>query len=75
MATPEDCPYDQAMIDRRQTVNNDHAIRIALLEQGMKNITIELHAINGNISKLIWIAVAAIGTSFVQFMLRGGLIG
>ena len=56
-------------------MNNDHAIRIALLEQGMKNITIELHAINGNISKLIWIAVAAIGTSFVQFMLRGGLIG
>jgi hypothetical protein len=74
MANPEDCPYDQAMLDRRQAMNNDHAVRIALLEQGMKNITTELHGINTNISKLIWLAVAAIGTSFIQFILRGGLL-
>lgn len=73
MSTPEDYPYGAAMVDRRVMQNNDHAIRIALLEQGMKNITNELHAINGNISKLIWIAIAAIGASAMQFILRGGL--
>ncbi len=75
MPTPEDCPYDAAMFDRRQAQNADHSIRIALLEQGMKNITTELHAINSNISKLIWIAVAAVAASFIQFVLRGGLVG
>ena len=75
MSTPDDCPYDIAMMDRRQAQNGDHAIRIALLEQGMKNISIELHAINGNISKLIWIGVAAVGASVMQFILRGGLTG
>ena len=73
MATPADCPYDVDMMDRRQAQNQDHSIRIALLEQGMKNITTELHAINGNISKLIWIAITAIGASAAQFVLRGGL--
>jgi len=60
-------------MDRRQAQNQDHSIRIALLEQGMKNITVELHAINDNIGKLIWIAVAAIGASGIQFILKGGL--
>lgn len=73
MSTPEDCPYDAFMRDRRQAQNQDHAIRIALLEQGVQNITTELHAINGNISKLIWIAIAAIGASAMQFILKGGL--
>ena len=73
MSTPPDCPYDEAMMDRRVATNNDHSIRIALLEQGFKNISSELHAINANISKLIWIAVAAIGASAMQFVLRGGL--
>lgn len=74
MSTPEDCPYDKVMVERRINSTNDHSIRIALLEQGMKNITSELHGINANIAKLIWLAVAAIGTSFIQFILRGGLV-
>jgi hypothetical protein len=73
MSTPENCPYDAAMVDRRQAQTADHSIRIALLEQAMKNITDELHAINSNIGKLIWIAVAAIGASAIQFILKGGL--
>lgn len=73
MSTPDDCPYDIAMMDRRQAQNGDHAIRIALLEQGMKNITVELHAINSNISKLIWLAAGAVVVSVVQFILKGGL--
>ena len=74
MSTPEDCPYDAAMGERRQAQNQDHSIRIALIEQGMKNLTIELHAINANISKLIWIAVATVGASGIQFILKGGLV-
>ncbi len=74
MSTPEDCPYDIAMGERRAAQNQDHSIRIAVLEQGMRNITVELHAINGNISKLIWIAIAAVTASFIQFILRGGLL-
>jgi len=73
MSTPDDCPYDATIMDRRQAQNQDHSIRIALLEQGMKSITVELHAINANIGRLIWIAVAAIGASAMQFILKGGL--
>lgn len=73
MPTPEDCPYDADIMERRQAQNHDHSIRIALLEQGMKNITIELHAINANISKLIWLAVGAFVVSVMQFILKGGL--
>jgi hypothetical protein len=73
MSTPEDCPYDSAQVERRTAQAGDHAIRIALLEQAMKNITAELHAINGNIGKLIWLGTAAIGASAMQFILRGGL--
>jgi len=73
MSTPEDCPYDANMMDRRQAQNTDHSIRIALLEQGMKNITVELHAINSNIGKLIWLAAGAVVVSIVQFVIKGGL--
>lgn len=73
MTNPEEYPYDAAMVERRVDSTNDHSIRIALLEQGMKNITSELHSINSNIAKLILLAIAAIGTSFIQCILRGGL--
>ena len=53
--------------------NQDHAIRIALLEQSMTGIKQELHQINGNISRLVWAVIAAIVMAGVQFMLRGGL--
>lgn len=59
--------------ERRTFQTNDHGIRIALLEQAMRNITIELHAINSNISRLIWIAIAALGAAAMQFVLKGGL--
>lgn len=51
----------------------DHAIRIALLEQSMSGIKSELHQINGNISKLVWAVIAAIVMAGVQFVVRGGL--
>lgn len=51
----------------------DHAIRIALLEQSMSGIKAELHQINGNISRLVWAVIAAIVMAGVQFIIRGGL--
>lgn len=51
---------------------HEHAIRIALLEQSMDGIKGELHSINANITKLVWIVVAALLSSMVQFVLRGG---
>ena len=55
--------------------DQDHAIRIALLEQSMGDIKRELHGINANVNKLVWVVVAAIVSSIVQFILRGGLHG
>ena len=54
---------------------NDHAIRIALLEQAMTGIKSELHQINSNIGKLVWAVILAIVMAFVQFALKGGLNG
>lgn len=53
--------------------NQDHAIRIALLEQSMAGIKSELHQINSNINRLVWAVIAAIVMAGVQFILRGGL--
>lgn len=58
-----------------QRRDQDHAIRIALLEQSMGDIKTELHGINANVNKLVWVVVAAIISSAVQFLLRGGLHG
>ena len=53
--------------------NQDHAIRIALLEQSMTGIKQELHQINSNINRLVWAVIAAIVMAGVQFVIRGGL--
>jgi len=58
----------------------DHAIRIALLEQSMKGIKEELHQINGSVEKinssvgkLVWVIISAILLAAMQFILKGGL--
>jgi len=53
--------------------NQDHAIRIALLEQAMSGIKSELHQINSNIGKLVWAVIIAMVMAVVQFALKGGL--
>jgi len=54
---------------------NDHAVRIALLEQSMTNITAELHAINKNIGWLVKLVGAAIIVTLMRLVLVGGLAG
>lgn len=54
---------------------HEHSIRIALLEQATLNISNELKTLNGHVSKLIWVVIAAVITSITQFILKGGLGG
>lgn len=53
--------------------DQDHAIRIALLEQSMSDIKAELRQINSNINRLVWAVIAAIVMAAMQFVIRGGL--
>lgn len=62
----EGCPYAGA--DRRD--QNNHDVRIALLEQGMDSIKQQLKGINGNMSKLVWL----IFTSLILAILKVVLI-
>ena len=55
--------------------DQDHAIRIALLEQSLTRLEQSMGSINANVNKLVWVVVAAIVSSIVQFILRGGLHG
>jgi hypothetical protein len=51
----------------------DHATRIALLEQSINGVKLELSQINANIGKLVWAILLAIVMAFAQFALKGGL--
>ena len=51
----------------------DHATRIALLEQSINGVKVELSQINANIGKLVWAIILAIVMAFIQFALKGGL--
>ena len=55
--------------------DQDHAIRIALLEQSMSGIKAELHQINSSISRLVWAVLAALVAAAIQFVIKGGLSG
>ena len=59
------------MIDPTQ----DHAVRIALLEQTTRGIKDELTKLNGHIGKLVWAVVTALVLAVVQFALKGGFNG
>ena len=64
---PHDCPYVGE--DRRET--SDHAIRIALLEQGMKSIKDQLKGINGNMGKLVWLVFSALILAVLKLVVIG----
>ena len=46
--------------------------RIALLEQSQRDIRAELHSINANISKLVWVVVGAVLVGLVNLVVRSG---
>lgn len=51
--------------------------RVALLEQSQKDIREELHSINSNITRLVWIVVGAVVVGVINLVIRsnGGLPG
>lgn len=53
---------------------NLHAldVRLALLEAALTSLTAEVHSINKNISRVVWIVLAAILAAITDFALRGG---
>lgn len=61
----DQCPYSG---DERRNVT-DHGIRIALLEQSMESIKIQLQGINTNMSKLVWLVFTALIVAVLKLVL------
>lgn len=66
-STQYDTTYDGN--ERRQT--NDHAVRIALLEQSMESIKQQLQGINANMSKLVWLVLTALIIAVLKLIIVG----
>lgn len=47
-------------------------IQLALLDAALTSITAEVHSINNNIRRVVWIILAAILAAITDFALRGG---
>ena len=46
--------------------------RLAIVESQQNDIKNELHNINNNISKLVWVVVTAVVVGVINFWVRGG---
>ena len=46
--------------------------RLSLIEQSNKDIKTELHSINSNISRLVWIVVGAVVMGIINLWVKGG---
>lgn len=46
--------------------------RLALAEANLAALTREVHAINSNITRVVWVVIAAILAALIQFALKGG---
>ena len=46
--------------------------RLSLIEQSNKDIKAELHSINSNISRLVWIVVGAVVMGIVNLWVKAG---
>jgi hypothetical protein len=53
--------------DRRKS--DDHSIRIALLEQSMESIKLQLQGINANMSKLVWLVFTALIVAVLKMVI------
>lgn len=68
MADSQACGHDAEV----HKVTNDHSIRIALLEQSTEAIKDQLKAINGNMSKLVWLVGSALILAVLKVAGLGG---
>jgi len=65
--------------DINERVQQDHAIRLALVEQQVAGVKEELHKISGSVDKindsigrLVWTVVLAVVVAGLNFALKGG---
>lgn len=65
-------PHDRRVHSHARREEDDHAIRIALLEQGMDSIKKQLTGINGNMSKLVWLVFSALIIAVLKLVVLGG---
>ena len=56
-----------------EVTNHDLDKRLALLEQTVLRLAIDLHQINGSINKLVWAVGGALLVAVMKFVLSGGL--
>lgn len=47
-------------------------LRLSLAEAALTALTREVHAINSNITRVVWVVIAAILAALIQFALKGG---
>lgn len=62
-------PHDRRNSANSRRAEDDHAVRIALLEQGMDSIRNQLKGINGNMSKLVWLVFSALILAVLKLVL------
>lgn len=59
--------------ERRKTIDvHDLDKRLALAEAALTALTREVHSINSNITRVVWVVIAAILAALIQFALKGG---
>lgn len=61
--------------DFHKETQQDHAIRIALLEQSVEGIKNGLLDISKNVKHLVFTVISAVFLAVVQFIVKGGLNG
>lgn len=60
--------------EERRHAPSVHALdkRLALLDAALDSLKAEVHVINNNIRRVVWIVLAAILAAITDFALRGG---
>ncbi len=61
--------FDTTFDGNERRAMSDHAIRIALLEQSMESIKVQLKGINDNMSKLVWLVFTALIVAVLKLII------
>ena len=72
---PDNCPLDSTdcLRNHGRREADDHAVRIALLEQGMAAINVQLKGINSNIGRLVWLVLVAVVGALLKLIIMPGV--
>lgn len=65
----------EAVVHNMQTDSAVNAEKQRFIEERFNKLDGRLDKIDGHVSRLVWLLIAAIVGSFMSFVVRGGLIG